>query len=111
MTTDQYRHLALSFHGVEEVPHFDHPSFRYKGKIFATLWEKENRAMLKLSPEDQSVFCAYDKQTFFPVAGSWGKKGATFVELSGVREDMFMDALATAYDALANKSKKRKPGL
>jgi len=109
MTTDQYRHLALSFHGVEEVPHFDHPSFRYKGKIFATLWEKENRAMLKLTPGDQSVFCGYDKQTFFPVPGSWGKKGATFVELSSVREDMFLDALATAYDGVSSKKDRKKP--
>ncbi len=64
---ETFRKLALSFPGTEEQPHFDIPSFRVKNKIFATLWAKENRAMLKLSLADQSVFCSYDNTVFFPV--------------------------------------------
>lgn len=98
-----FRQLALSFPDTVELPHFELTSFRVKKKIFATYWPKENRAMLKLSLVDQSVFCAYDKTIFFPVPGGWGKKGATFVALKKVRKDMFKDALTTAYNGLAKK--------
>jgi hypothetical protein len=45
--------------------------------------------MVKLSLVDQSVFCSYDRNVFFPVPGGWGARGATFVELAKVRKDMF----------------------
>ena len=92
-----FRKWALSFPDTTEEPHFHLSSFRFKKKIFATLWQKENRVMLKLSLIDQSVFCAFDKTIFFPVPGGWGKQGATFVELKKVRKDIFKDALKTAY--------------
>lgn len=100
---ETFRKLALSFPNAEEKPHFHLASFRVKKKIFTTLWEKENRAMLKLSLADQSVFCSYDTTIFFPVPGGWGAKGATFVELNKVRKDMLKDALTTAYNGAALK--------
>ena len=100
---ETFRKLALSFPDAEEQPHFHLASFRIKKKIFATLWEKENRAMVKLSLIDQSVFCSYDTTTFFPVPSGWGSKGATFVALNKVRKDMLKDALATAYNGIATK--------
>ncbi len=103
-----FRTLALSFPDTEEKPHFDIPSFRHKGKIFATYWVKENRAMLKLSLIDQSVFCAFDNAVFFPVEGAWGKQGATLVELKKVRKDMFKDALTLAYKGVSEKKSKKK---
>lgn len=100
---ETFRKLALAFPGTEELPHFDLTSFRFKKKVFATFWQKENRAMLKLSLIDQSVFCSYNNTIFFPVPGGWGKQGATFVELKKVRKDMFIDALTTAYNNVASK--------
>ena len=96
-----FRQLALSFPDTTELPHFHLTSFRVKKKIFATYWPKENRAMLKLSLVDQSVFCSFDTSIFFPVPGGWGKKGATFVNLKKVRKDMFKDALSLAYKGIA----------
>jgi hypothetical protein len=103
-----FRKMALSLPGAEEHPHFDHPSFRVGKKIFATLWEKENRAMIKLSLISQSVFCSYDATIFFPVPGGWGRKGATFVDLGKVRKDMFKDALTVAYNELVSKKATKK---
>ncbi len=100
------RKLALSLPGSEEQPHFHLASFRVKNRIFATLWVKENRAMLKLSLVDQSVFCSYDRTAFYPVPGGWGARGATFVELRLVRKDMFRDALTTAYKGVVSRTKK-----
>jgi len=103
---EYFRKLALSFADTNEEPHFEIWSFRYKGKIFSTWWEKDNRAMVKLTPEQQSVFCALDEKVFFPVHGTWGQKGATFVDLKKVRKDMFKDALQLAYEGVTKKKKK-----
>ena len=105
VSIETFRKTALSFPDVEEHPHFHIPSFRIKKKIFATLWEKENKAMLKLSLVSQSVFCSYNSSIFYPVPGGWGKQGATFVNLGKVRKDMFKDALSTAYNEVATKGK------
>jgi hypothetical protein len=91
------RQLALSFPGTDEHPHFHLKAFRVQKKIFATLDEKLKRVMVKLSPVDQSVFCAFDKTIIYPVPGGWGKKGATYIELSKVKKAMFKDALTTAW--------------
>jgi hypothetical protein len=37
MTADDFRSLALGFPETEERAHMDHPDFRVRGKIFATL--------------------------------------------------------------------------
>jgi len=99
VTTDTARQIALSFMGTVEQDHFGRPSFRVNGKIFSTLWLKENRMMVKLSPIDQSVFNAFDPTIFFPVPNKWGLGGATFVELDKVRKDMLTDALTIAWTA------------
>ncbi len=108
VSIEAFRELALSFPDAEEHPHFNIPSFRIRKKIFATLWEKENKAMLKLSLISQSVFCSYDQAIFYPVPGGWGKQGATFVNLGKVRKDMFKDALTTAYEEVSSKKTNKK---
>ena len=99
--------MALSFPQTEEKPHFHLSSFRWKNKIFATLHVEERRAMLKLTPVDQSVFCDLDR-AFYPVDGGWGKKGATFVDLKKVGKKMFKDALTLAYEGVSKKTVKTK---
>jgi hypothetical protein len=99
----EFRNFALALPDTIELPHFDLTSFRIKKKIFATLSEKDNRAMVSLSPLSQSVFCAYDQTVFYPVPGGWGKKGATYVNLPKVKKVMLKDALKTAYTETAAK--------
>ena len=98
VTIETARQMALSFNGTFEQDHFGKPSFRTDKRIFATLWLKENRMMVKLSPIDQSVFNAFDPAVFFPVPNKWGLNGATFVDLTQVRPDMLNDALNVAYE-------------
>ncbi len=100
---DTARQIALSLTGAEEKDHFGMPSFRVNNKIFSTLWVKENRMMVKLSPIDQSVFNSFDPTVFYPVPNKWGLNGATFVELSKVRRDMLEDALNIAWQAVISK--------
>ena len=102
VTLAEFRSWAMGLAGIEEQPHFDMPSFRYKGKIFATYHEKDHKAMLKLPVVQQSVYHEYKNDVFFPVPGSWGAKGATFVMLDKVRKDVFKEALKSAYVGLAS---------
>src|SRR5664279_208431 len=103
VSIETFRQLALSFPDAIELPHFELTSFRVKKKIFATWHQKDNRGMLKLPFVDQSVFCSYDNTVFFPVPGSWGTNGATFVDLKKVNKNIFKDALRIAYENAGKK--------
>jgi len=92
------RQIAMSLAGTVEQDHFGMPSFRVNKKIFSTLRVKEHRMMVSLTPIDQSVFNAFDPAIFYPVPNKWGLKGATFIELDKVRQDMLEDALTLAWE-------------
>ena len=94
---ESVRRLALSFPETDEHPHFERKAFRVKKKIFATLLEKDRTLNVMLSPVDQSVFCSFDRTIMYPVAGSWGLKGATTINLEKVKKSMLKDAMTTAY--------------
>ena len=109
MVTDEtFRSLCLSLPETVELPHFDLASFRVNKKIFATVSVEKQRAMLKLSLLDQSVFCSFDKNLIYPVPGAWGKKGCTYFELKKLKIAMVKDALARAYCNVVPKSSTQK---
>lgn len=103
VTIEIARQLALSLPGTDEYAHFDKQAFRANGRIFATLWEPEQRMMVKLSLIDQSVFLAFNPVVIYPVPNKWGLQGCTFFELKDVRADMLLDALTTAWQAVIAK--------
>lgn len=85
---------ALSLPGVTEQDHFGRPSFRIGKKIFMTLWPVERRAVLMFTPDQQAEHVPAlamaddpdadtDPRPFFPVHGTWGMRGATFMALDG----------------------------
>lgn len=102
------RQIAMALPGTEEKDHFGMPSFRVKNRIFATLWVKENRMMIKLSLIDQSVFSSFDNSIIYPVPNKYGGMGCTFFELSAVRREMLEDALNTAWQNILSKKKNKK---
>jgi len=97
------RQIALSLPGTVEKDHFGRPSFCVNGRIFSTLWLKEQRMMVKLSVTDQDVFHSFNQEVFYAVPNKWGLKGATFIELARVRPDMLEDALTTAWQLIVSK--------
>ena len=105
VTIDVFRQMALSFPEVQELPHFEKASFRINNKIFATLAEEKKLAMLVLSLVDQSVFCIYDKTVIYPVAGGWGQKGCTYIDLKKIKNPILKDALNCAYQNIGTKKK------
>lgn len=103
MTSDDFRELALELPGAEEQSHMNHPDFRVGGKIFATLWIGEVHGMVKLTPEQQATFCDTEPETFEPIAGGWGKKGATKVILEPAKPESVHRALLAAWRNTAPK--------
>jgi len=103
MTLSEFRALALSFPETVEQPHFDITSFRVAKKIFATMNAKENRATLRFSEIDQSVFTAMAPGVIQPVPNKWAKYGWTNVDLAAVDPELLKDALITAYCEVAPK--------
>ena len=100
VTVETFRQMALSLPGVIELPHFDRASFRVNKKIFATMKEKDNIAVLMFSPIQQSVFCAFDKTIIYPVPGGWGRQGSTIFELGKIKKTMMKDALSVVYNGI-----------
>lgn len=110
MTADQFRQIALSFPEASESAHMDHPDFRVRGKIFATLgYPKKGWGMVKLSPEQQNEFVKSVPAVFVPAKGEWGRRGATTVHLRTAKKAALRVALVAAWSNVAPKSLKEKP--
>jgi hypothetical protein len=104
MTPNDFRKIALSLPETEERAHMAHPDFRVAGKIFATLgYPDKTRGMVKLSPEDQHNFSTDYPEAFIPVKGSWGRRGATSVDLKAANKDVLSNAIRAAWRNLAPK--------
>jgi hypothetical protein len=104
MTPAAFRKLALALPETEERQHMDHPDFRVAGKIFATFgYPDKTRGMVKLSPEDQHYFSKDHPEVFIPVKGTWGRRGATGVQLKAARKEVMAKAIQAAWRNTAPK--------
>lgn len=104
MTPKDFRQIALSLPETEERSHMNHPDFRVAGKIFATLgYPDKTCAMVKLSPEEQHYFSKDYPDTFIPVKGAWGRRGATSVHLKAARKAPLTKAIQAAWRNIAPK--------
>jgi hypothetical protein len=98
MKAADFRRIALSLEGAEEGSHMGSPDFRVGGRIFATLAsQKQGYGNLMLTPEQQAEFVADQPDVFVPIAGGWGKMGATHIRLARADEDVLAGALRTAW--------------
>lgn len=103
MTSDEFREIALGFHGAEERSHMNHPDFRVNDKIFATLGYPDlDSGMAALTPTQQQDFLRISP-SFKPAAGKWGEGGATIITLAGADEADVRLALSTAWNNIASK--------
>jgi len=57
-----------------------------------------------LSPEIQAEFIADAPDVFLPVAGGWGRMGATHIRLAKANRDMVTGALRTAWKLRVDKN-------
>jgi hypothetical protein len=106
MDADDFRRIALSLEGAEEGSHMGAADFRVGGRIFATLAAvRQGYGNLMLTPEQQTAFVAEQPDVFLPVAGGWGRGGATHLRLAAANEDLLTGALRTAWKLRVEKNR------
>ena len=105
MDAEDFRRIALSFAGAEESSHVGAPDFRVGGRIFATLASQhQGYGNLMLTSEQQAEFVQELPNIFVPVAGGWGRMGATHIRLAAANEDLLTGALRTAWKLRVDKN-------
>jgi hypothetical protein len=104
MTVEDYRELTLSLPEAIESSHMDHPDFRVRGKIFATIRSAtKGEGVVKLTPAQQNSFAKEKPTVFAVVAGGWGRKGWTIVHFARADRGSLQRALVTAWRNVAPK--------
>jgi len=108
MTPAAFRRMALSFPETAESAHGGHPDFRVRGKVFASLgYPDELWGMVKLTPEEQSVYVEVEPTIFEPARGAWGRSGCTLVRLKAVDATTLRGALSAAWRLVEAKGAAR----
>jgi hypothetical protein len=109
VTIADFRRIALSLEGAEEGSHMGAADFRVGGRIFATLASQHlGYGNLMLSPEQQAEFIETQPGIFLPVAGGWGRNGATHIRLAQADEDILQGALRAAWSLRVKKNRRGK---
>jgi hypothetical protein len=107
MNIHDFRRIALSLEGAEEGSHMGSADFRVGGRIFATLAAaKLGYGNIMIMPEQQAAFVSELPEVFIPVAGGWGRNGATHIRLEAANEDVVAGALRTAWKLRVEKNLK-----
>lgn len=107
MNAKDFRRIALSLEGAEEGSHMGHADFRVAGRIFATLASiDQGYGNLLLTPQEQAAFVQELPDVFLPVAGGWGRNGATHIRLAVANEDLLRGALQVAWKLRIKKNAK-----
>jgi hypothetical protein len=110
MTANDFRRLALLLEGAEEGSHMGAADFRVGGRIFATLASiSQGYGNLMLSVEQQKAFVEEQPESFLPIAGGWGRMGATHIRLAAATEDVLAGALHTAWKRRVEKNRPSSP--
>jgi hypothetical protein len=109
MTPADFRRIALSLKGVEEVSHAGLPAFRVGGRRFASLASQaEGYGNLNLTLEQQAEFVEEAPKIFLPIPGGFGRMGHTHIRLAAANEAILSGALRTAWKLRVEKSGKKK---
>jgi len=100
MTLNDFRRMALSLPGAEELNGLGYPNFRAGRKSFATI--ENSIAVIRLTRDQQATFVAAAPKVFDPVSGGWGRLGTTVIRLDVADGATVQDALATAWCNVAD---------
>jgi hypothetical protein len=104
MTVDEYRRIALAQPEAVESAHMNHPDFRVRNKIFATIRSvAKGEGALKLTPEQQKQFMKENAKVFGPAAGAWGARGWSIVQLCFANNEIVNRAIQQAWRNTAPK--------
>jgi hypothetical protein len=96
ISTDQARRAALALPDAIEQDHHGRPSFRVRGRIFATLWDAEH---MNVMVDEPGIHTAVQAHPEVCAEVWWGKRlSAVRVDLSHADEDLLRELLADAWE-------------
>lgn len=106
-TQEDIRRLALSLPQAEEHPHFDRPSFRIAGKIFATLPppagpDDQRVVLLRIPPVLKEALAVSDADSMVSL-GNWEKPNNMQVAIGRVDWDKLEGLVRLAWREAAPK--------
>ncbi len=106
MTQDDIRLIALSLPEAQEHPHFDRPSFRVRGRIFATLppvgEDGIRKVVLKLPVLVKESLTETDPDAVVSL-GNWDRGGWTQLDIGRMDEARLADLTRLAWRQVAPK--------
>jgi hypothetical protein len=105
MTPEALRAVALSLSGAHEEPHFDRTSFRVGKKIFATMTQEGDEAMIKATAEGAQVLIGGSPELFFGYGGWTSRGGAVGVRLAAAPDALMTELLTAAWHSIAPRSR------
>lgn len=94
------RRIALSMPEAEEKQHMGTTDFRVRNKIFATL-PAGDRAVIKVSPADQTALLQMDPKAFS--LNAWSHQGWTNVHLAKIGAGALRGLIENAWRHVAPK--------
>jgi hypothetical protein len=97
MNVHDFRRIVLGMDGAVEGAHMNHPDFRLRGRIFASLHPDNRVGMVRLTPNQQQEFVSRSPEAFVPENGAWGRQGYTRVMLAVIDEETLGEAVTLAW--------------
>jgi len=97
VTAKRAHALALSLENASAYPHFDRIAFRTPRRTFATLALSGRDLNFMFDLRQQAHFCKQAPHAIAPVAGGWGRMGATRCDLALIDAATFTAALKAAH--------------
>ena len=102
VSPNEARALALSLPEAVEQDHHGRPSFRVRGKIFATLWTDER---VNVMLDEGGVLTAVGDEPEACEEVWWGeRRAAVAVDLTRVDRDFLAELLADAWELKASRA-------
>ena len=96
ISTEEARAIALSLPEAVELDHHGRPSFRVRGKIFATLWTPEQ---MNVMLEEDGIRTAVAEHPRICSEVYWGKRlAAVRVQLADAPGELLRELLADAWE-------------
>ena len=96
ISTDQARRAALALPDAIEQDHHGRPSFRVRGRIFATLWDAEH---MNVMVDEPGIHTAVQAHPEVCAEVWWGKRlSAVRVDLQRADEELLGELLADAWE-------------
>ncbi len=96
MTADEARTIALSLSEAVEQDHHGRPSFRVRGRIFATLWDPEH---MNVMVDEGAILTAVQSRPDICAEVYWGKRlAAVRVDLELADPELLGELLGDAWE-------------